>query len=93
MASTWPATTLSPDATLTAVTVPDAPKLRSSVWAAATVPSADTVWVSEPRVTVTSCFVVVVVTWASLSLRTPNHHTATAATTTTPIAESATARG
>ena len=43
VASTWPAVTLSPALTLTAVTVPEAPKLRSSVWAAATVPSAEIV--------------------------------------------------
>ena len=48
MANTRPARTRSPASTLTAVTVPAAPKDRSSVWADARVPSADTVWAIEP---------------------------------------------
>ena len=48
VASTWPAVTCWPAWTFTAVTVPAAEKLRSSVWAAATVPSADTVFVRLP---------------------------------------------
>ena len=84
VASTWPAVTVSPALTLTAVTVPADEKLRSSVWAAATVPSAETALVSAPRVTVTSCLVVVVVADdAESSERKATNHTASAVTSTT----------
>ena len=52
MASTWPALTVSPALTLTAVTFPDEAKLRLSVLAAATVPLPETVVFMSPRVTV-----------------------------------------
>ena len=81
VASTCPAVTVSPAVTFTAVTVPDDEKLRSSVWAAATVPSADTVSFMEPLVTSTSWFADVtaaVVGVVVVSSRMPNHQTATA---------------
>src|SRR4029077_13769736 len=84
VASTWPAVTCWPAWTFTAVTVPAAAKLRSSVWAAAPVPSADTVFVRLPRVTVTSWCVVVVATAVEPSPedRKPKHQTPNATTTT-----------
>ena len=76
--------TVSPAFTFTAVTVPAAEKLRSSVCAAATVPCADTVLVSAPRVTVTSCFVVVVAAASDEpSDRIAKNHTPKPTTTTT----------
>ena len=73
---------MSPAFTFTAVTVPDDVKLRSSVWAASTVPSADTVSLIDPLVTVTSCFVVVVDEADALSSeRKPNHHVPSTTTT------------
>jgi hypothetical protein len=54
VASTWPAFTVSPAFTLTAVTVPLDEKLRSSVAAAAISPSAEIVWSSDPVVAVTT---------------------------------------
>ena len=83
VASTWPVVTVSPAATLTAVTVPEEVKLRSSVCAAATVPSADTVAFIGPLVTSESSSVrviapVVVAAAAVSSGRIANHHTATA---------------
>ncbi len=91
VASTWPAVTASPACTFTAVTVPEDEKLRSSVCAAAIVPSAETVLLMVPRVTVTSCLLVVTVRpVAELppSERIATHHTpkptiTTSATTAT----------
>ncbi len=65
VASTWPAVTLSPALTFTAVTVPAEGNDRSSVLAASTVPSAETDSVIEPRVTVETLFVAVVVATTS----------------------------
>ena len=85
VARTWPAWTVSPACTFTAVTVPDDVKLRLSVCAAATAPSADTVVLMVPRVTVTSCLVNVIPVAAAEELpldRIPNHQTPSATTTT-----------
>ena len=81
VASTWPAVTVSPAFTLTAVTVPADSKLKSSVSAAATVPSAETVSLIGPSVTSTTCFVVVAEAVAGSSDRNANHQTPTMATT------------
>ncbi len=54
VARTWPAVTVSPAFTLTAVTVPLEEKLRSSVAAAAILPLAEMVWSSEPVVAATT---------------------------------------
>ena len=77
--------TASPALTFTAVTVPEEVKLRSSVCAAATVPSAETVVLIDPVETVTSCLVAAVDDVEEPVERTPNHQTPAAmiATTTT----------
>ena len=72
-ASTWPAFTWSPAATVTAVTVPGEVKLRLSVFAAAIVPTAETVLARSPRVTVTSWFVVVTAVDPDAPLVTSTH--------------------
>ena len=74
---------LSIDFQLTAETVPAEEKLRSSVWAAATVPSAETVTLMGPLVTVASCFVDAADAVAAPSGRNANHQSPTMATTIT----------
>ena len=83
VATTWPAVTVSPAFTLTAVTVPADEKFRLSVWAAATVPCAETVVSTVPVVTATSCFVVAAGVAVELSDRPVHHHTTPAATRAT----------
>ena len=83
VASTSPVVTASPTLTFTAVTVPDDGKLRSSVCSAATVPSDDTLWLIEPRVTVaTVCVVAAAGVDDPPPERKPNHHTENAITST-----------
>src|SRR5204862_118173 len=80
VASTWPAFTVSPALTSTAVTVPAAEKDRSSVAAAATAPLAETVSATVPVVTSTTRATVAAWLGAAAALARPsNHHPAGAA--------------
>ena len=59
VARVWPTDTCWPAVTSTAVTRPEAPKLRSAVLAGSTVPDEETVWVMVPVETVWTVVVVV----------------------------------
>ena len=61
VASAWPAVTVWPTLTLTAVTLPDDPKFRLAVLAGSMVPDEDTVLVMVPVETVWTLVVVVMV--------------------------------
>ena len=82
VASTSPAVTASPAFTLTAFTVPAEVKLRLAVWAAATVPSAETLLPIGPLVTATSCCVGDAAEAEEPVERNPNHQTPAASTST-----------
>ena len=87
VARVWPAVTVWPVTTSTAVTLPDTPKLRSAVLVGSIVPEADTVCFIVPVVTLTTW--VVTSSGEDAELPVPSHSPRIVPTTTTTTATAA----